>query len=174
MFAAFSLFWTTVPLLLASPAFGWSQRGIAAVCAAGARRALISPVAGRMADRGWTKPATGVALFLVIFSFAVAAFGAVFDSITLLVVAAILLDVGCILNLVLGQRAIYVLGPEIRSRLECVCTWRPHSLAALSAPPLPALSISTADGLRRPAAGAAFGGSHRFITAASSSPPRSA
>lgn len=120
MFAAFSLFWTTVPLLLASPAFGWSQRGIAVFALAGAAGALISPVAGRIADRGWTKPATGVALFLVIFSFAIAAVGAVVNSIAILVVAAVLLDVGCILNLVLGQRAIYVLGPEIRSRLNAL------------------------------------------------------
>ena len=120
LFAAFSLFWTTVPLLLASPAFGWSQRGIAVFALAGAAGALISPVAGRFADRGWTKPATGVALFLVVFSFIVAALGAVFSSIAILVTAAILLDVGCILSLVLGQRAIYVLGPEIRSRLNAL------------------------------------------------------
>ncbi len=56
MFAAFSLFWTTVPLLLASPDFGWSQRGIAVFALAGAAGALISPVAGRVADRGWTRP----------------------------------------------------------------------------------------------------------------------
>lgn len=120
MFAAFSLFWTTVPLLLASSTFGWSQRGIAVFALAGAAGALVSPVAGRVADRGWTMSATGVALFLVLFSFVVAGLGLVVGSIALLVVAAILLDVGCILNLVLGQRAIYVLGPEIRSRLNAL------------------------------------------------------
>ena len=66
MFGAFSLFWTTTPLLLASPAFGLTQNGIALFALAGAAGAVASPIAGRVADRGWTKLATAFAMVLAI------------------------------------------------------------------------------------------------------------
>src|SRR5262249_35921419 len=59
LFGTFSLFWTAVPLLLASPAFGFSQSGIAGFALAGAAGALAAPIAGRIADRGWTRAGTG-------------------------------------------------------------------------------------------------------------------
>ncbi|MGC1303501.1 MAG: MFS transporter, partial [Caulobacteraceae bacterium] len=59
MFGAFSLFWTTVPLMLAGPLYRLSQTQIALFALAGATGALIAPVAGRLADRGLTRPASG-------------------------------------------------------------------------------------------------------------------
>ncbi len=50
-FASFSLFWTVTPLLLAGPAFGLSQAGIALFALAGVAGAIASPIAGRLADR---------------------------------------------------------------------------------------------------------------------------
>ena len=64
LFGAFSLFWTTVPLVLAGPAFHLSQSGIALFALAGAAGAVSAPIAGRVADRGWTRPATAVAMLL--------------------------------------------------------------------------------------------------------------
>jgi predicted MFS family arabinose efflux permease len=120
MFAAFSLFWTTTPLLLAGPEFGLSQGGIALFALAGVAGAIASPIAGRFADRGWTKAATAFAMLAVAGAFLITHIGAHGSPLALglLVAAGILLDFGATTNLVLGQRAIFVLGAEYRSRLN--------------------------------------------------------
>ena len=120
MFGAFSLFWTTTPLLLASPAFGLTQNGIALFALAGAAGAVASPIAGRVADRGWTKLATAFAMALAIVAFFighVSGSGSLLALITL-TLSGIMLDFGVQTNLVLGQRAIYALSAEHRSRLN--------------------------------------------------------
>lgn len=120
MFGAFSLFWTTTPLLLASPAFGLTQNGIALFALAGAAGAVASPIAGRVADRGWTKLATAFALVLAIIAFLIGHFsgnGSLLALITL-TLSGIMLDFGVQTNLVLGQRAIFALSAEHRSRLN--------------------------------------------------------
>ncbi|HWW06379.1 MFS transporter [Collimonas sp.] len=120
LFAAFSLFWTTTPLLLAGPEFRLSQGGIALFALAGVAGAIASPIAGRFADRGWSKPATAFAMLAVAAAFLITHIGAYGSPLALglLVVAGILLDFGVTTNLVLGQRAIFVLGAEYRSRLN--------------------------------------------------------
>ena len=118
MFASFSLYWTSVPLLLAGAPFHLSQRGIALFALSGAAGALVAPIAGRIADRGWTRPATGFALAMAALSFLVARAGE--GSIALLVLAGLLLDMGVQMNMVLGQRAIYSLGAETRSRMNAI------------------------------------------------------
>ena len=120
VFAGFSLFWTTVPLWLASPAFNLSQRGIALFAFAGVIGVVAAPIAGRVADRGWSRVATGVAMSAVAASFLLMHFWPGDSSLALfvLLVAAILLDFGVSANLVLSQRAIYALGSEVRSRLN--------------------------------------------------------
>jgi len=120
VFGAFSLFWTTVPLLLSSPAFHFSQTAIALYALVGITGAIAAPIGGRLADRGWTRPATGIALTVAIISLLLPLF---FQSsspfgIAVLVIAAILLDMGVSANLVLSQRLIFSLSPEIRSRLN--------------------------------------------------------
>jgi predicted MFS family arabinose efflux permease len=120
MFAAFSLFWTASPLLLASPAFGLSQTGIALFALAGAAGAVASPIAGRLADRGLTRFATIAAMLMAIAAFLishVATDGSPL-ALGLMVAAAIILDFGVTTSLVCGQRAIYSLSPEHRSRLN--------------------------------------------------------
>lgn len=122
MFASFSLYWTAVPLLLMGAPFHLSQRGIALFALSGAAGALVAPLAGRIADRGWTRPATGFALAMAALSFFVAqaGVGAGEGSIALLVLAGLLLDMGVQMNMVLGQRAIYSLGAETRSRMNAI------------------------------------------------------
>src|ERR1700748_1961875 len=51
LFAAFNLFWTASPLMLAER-FGLSEHGIALFALAGAGGAFAAPIAGRLADRG--------------------------------------------------------------------------------------------------------------------------
>ncbi|MFJ7914237.1 MULTISPECIES: MFS transporter [unclassified Lysinibacillus] len=120
VFGTFSLFWTTVPMLLTSPIFNFSQKEVALFALVGVSGAVAAPVAGRLADKDWVRPATGVALALVIISvmlpFMIQS-GSTFALVTL-VVSAILLDMGVSANLVLGQRAIFSLGAEFRSRLN--------------------------------------------------------
>ncbi len=120
LFAAFSLFWTTTPLYLSGPHFNLSQGEIALFALAGAAGTVAAPIAGRMADRGWTRVATLFALVSVALSFAVTHLAPEGSHLALaiLVVAAIVLDFGVTTNLVLGQRAIFTLGAEFRSRLN--------------------------------------------------------
>ena len=120
MFGAFSVFWTVTPLLLASPAYGLSQRDIAWFALAGVAGAIAAPISGRVADRGWTRPATAFCMALGLLSFVPTLGAAAGGSINLgiLVVAAIALDFAVSGNLVLGQRAIYALGAEVRGRVN--------------------------------------------------------
>jgi len=120
LFAAFSLFWTTVPLLLAGPAYRLSQVGIAWFAFAGIAGAVAAPIAGRLADRGWSRAATGLAMLLVAASFLMTHVGQPGSTLALglLTAAAVLLDFGVTTNLVLGQRALFLLGAEYRSRLN--------------------------------------------------------
>ncbi|MBO3758657.1 MFS transporter [Ciceribacter sp. L1K22] len=119
-FSSFSLFWTVTPLYLAGPAFGLSQTGIALFALAGVAGAIASPIAGRLADRGLARPATafgllsGVAGYLITH---IAPDGSAI-ALALLTLAAILIDFGVTMTLVTGQRAIYGLGADLRSRLN--------------------------------------------------------
>ncbi|MGE7614302.1 MFS transporter [Paenibacillus sp. NPDC101420] len=119
LFGAFSLFWTTVSLHLADT-YHLSQQGIALFALAGVAGAIASPIAGRLADRGWTRPLTGLAFVLAAVAFLLAYLFQNDSRVTLglLVAAAIMLDMGVSGNLVLGQRAIYSLGNEARGRLN--------------------------------------------------------
>jgi predicted MFS family arabinose efflux permease len=117
MFAGFNLFWTGSPLLLARE-FGLDHRGIALFALAGAAGALAAPVAGRLADRGLTRPATGWALVAAILAFALAAEARLIHSLSLLILAAVLLDAAVQVCQVLSLRRIYVLAPELRGRLN--------------------------------------------------------
>ena len=119
LFGAFSLFWTTVPLLLART-FHLSQTGIAVFALVGVAGAVSAPLAGRAADRGWTRPATGLAMLAVAMAFAAmqAGGGGSRPALVLLCACAVLLDFAVTANSVLGQRAIFSLGSGVRSRLN--------------------------------------------------------
>jgi predicted MFS family arabinose efflux permease len=120
LFAAFSLFWTTAPLLLAGPDYGMTQRGIALFGLAGVSGAVAAPIAGRLADRGYARPATGAAILIAALAFFLTMIppqGSTL-ALALLVGAAVALDFGVQANVVLGLRAIFALAPEARGRLN--------------------------------------------------------
>jgi predicted MFS family arabinose efflux permease len=117
LFAGFNLFWTGSPLLLAHE-FGLDHRGIALFALAGAAGALSAPIAGRLADRGLTRPATGWALVAAVLAFALAAEARFIHSLGLLVLAAVILDAAVQVCQVLSLRRIYMLEPELRGRLN--------------------------------------------------------
>jgi predicted MFS family arabinose efflux permease len=119
LFAAFSLFWTSVPLLLAQ-VYHLTQAGIAWFALAGVAGAVAAPITGRVADRGWGRPGVALAMLSVAAAFIACRFGdgGSAASLALLVGAAILLDFGMTAHLVLAQRALFSLGAEFRSRLN--------------------------------------------------------
>jgi predicted MFS family arabinose efflux permease len=120
LFAAFNLFWTAVPLVLAGPDFHMSQTGIALFALAGVGGAIVSPIAGRLADRGWTKPATALAMLMTSGGFALTLLTAPGSPLSLaaFVAAALAIDAGTQGNVTLGYRALFMLGAEHRSRLN--------------------------------------------------------
>ena len=120
LFASFTLFWTITPILLSAPPFNLTQQGIAFFAFAGAVGVLAAPIAGRLADRGHTKITTLFSLAIGAGAFLLALLAGNSGSLALLVVSAILLDLGVQSNVVLGQRTIYLLGAEVRSRLNAL------------------------------------------------------
>jgi predicted MFS family arabinose efflux permease len=124
MMASFSLFWTSVALRLAQPPFSLGQSGIALFALVGAGGAAATSVFGRMGDKGWTRTATLVSHLIVLAAMALAAWvGAIRsgDSMALLILlgaSAVLLDVGVTGDQTLGRRAVNLLKPEARGRIN--------------------------------------------------------
>lgn len=118
MFGAFSLFWTASPILLMRAPYDLSSSQVALFTLAGVLGVFAAPVAGRWADAGHTFVGTAVALASVVVSFAACGWG--LPAVWVLAVAGAIIDAGVQVNLVLGQRAIYQLRPELRSRLNSV------------------------------------------------------
>ena len=124
MMASFSLFWTSVALRLAQPPFSLGQSGIALFALVGAGGAAATSVFGRMGDRGWTRTATLASHLIVLAAMALAAWvGAIrsSDSMALLILlgaSAVLLDVGVTGDQTLGRRAVNLLKPEARGRIN--------------------------------------------------------
>lgn len=121
-FGAFSLFWTVAPLVLSGAPYNLSQTGLALFALAGVLGAVVAPIAGRLADRGLTWIGTLLALLAVASGLLLTRIdtGNAHAGLALWVLAAVVLDMGVSLSLVLGQRAIYSLGAEYRGRLNSV------------------------------------------------------
>jgi predicted MFS family arabinose efflux permease len=120
MFGAFSLFWTCVSLELTGPHFNMSQSGVAIFALVGVAGAIASPIAGHRADQGKSRSTTFVALILGVLAFSMPLLihSTQLVNLGVLVATSIILDMGVSANLVTGQRAIFALPPEIRSRLN--------------------------------------------------------
>ncbi|MBR8211105.1 MFS transporter [Burkholderia cenocepacia] len=127
--AAFSAFWTAVGLRLAQSPFALDLHGIALFAFAGASGAIVTPLAGRAGDRGHGPAAqrlahgTMLAALLVLGVAGAGWFG--FDAqahrgvaLALLAGGAALLDAGVIVDQTIGRRAINLLNPAARGRLN--------------------------------------------------------
>jgi predicted MFS family arabinose efflux permease len=115
-FCVFTLFWTSLTFLLSAEPFGYSLSQIGLVGLVGLAGALTAQQAGRLHDRGWSVPATGLALLLALVSLGVAALGS--TSIVVVLVAVLLLDVAVQAANVLNQTRLFAVDPEARSRLN--------------------------------------------------------
>lgn len=119
LFGAFIMFWVAMPLVLQAPPFSLGHLALSAFLLSGVSGACVAPWTGRLADRGHVRAVTGVAMLAVAISFVLIWIGAR-GSLTLMVIAGIVLDAGSQANFVAGQRAIYALPPHIRSRLNAL------------------------------------------------------
>ncbi|KWB35031.1 MFS transporter [Burkholderia cepacia] len=127
--AAFSAFWTAVGLRLAQPPFGLDLHGIALFAFAGASGAIVTPLAGRAGDRGLGPAAQRIAHGAMLAALALLGIAGAgwfgFDAhahrglaLALLAGGAALLDAGVIVDQTIGRRAINLLNPAARGRLN--------------------------------------------------------
>jgi len=124
-FGAFNVFWTIVALRLAQPPFSLGAQGIAAFAMAGVGGSVIAPVAGRLGDRGLTRPANVAMHVLIALALLLAWLAgrqAPVVGLGLMVAASLLLDVGTVGDQTLGRRAINLVRPEARGRLNGLFT----------------------------------------------------
>src|SRR5690606_16851294 len=119
LFLAFNMFWTAAPLELAAR-YELGQDGIALFALAGAGGALAAPLAGRFADRGHGRLATGLAIVgtcaMLLFTGWVVPTGALVGF----AVGALAIDALVQTNQVVRQRAIYQLSESARSRINAI------------------------------------------------------
>ncbi|WP_175810891.1 MFS transporter [Burkholderia cepacia] len=127
--AAFSAFWTAVGLRLAQPPFGLDLHGIAWFAFAGASGAIVTPLAGRAGDRGHGPAVQRIAHGTMLVALALLGIAGAgwfgFDAhahrglaLALLAGGAALLDAGVIVDQTIGRRAINLLNPAARGRLN--------------------------------------------------------
>jgi MFS family permease len=119
MFAAFNMFWTAAPLMLADQ-FGMSQQAIALFALAGTGGALAAPIAGRLADRGLISISTAGMMILAGASLFATRWASDMKTVAPLVVLAILFDAAVQGNHVLSQRILFSGPPESRGRINAI------------------------------------------------------
>lgn len=115
---AFSAFWSTLALVLATPDFQQGSAVAGAFGIAGAAGALAAPLAGGVADRRGPQAVIRLGALLVMLAFTVQALAPA--SLLLLVGVAVVFDLGVQASLVSHQSLIYSLDPVSRSRLNAV------------------------------------------------------
>ncbi len=113
--ASFSVLWTAIAFLLSGDPFNYGEGTIGLFGLAGLVGAGAAQGAGRLADRGHAHAATGAFLASILVAWALLALGR--DSVALLIVGVILLDLGIQGQHILNQSTIYTLAPNARSRV---------------------------------------------------------
>ena len=120
--ASFTAFWSAIALRLPDGPFELDAKGIAVFALIGVAGAAATPLAGRCGDRGWARPMLIAAHLLIIGSLALCAWAALLESriaaLLLLGVGTVLLDVGITTDQTLGRRAVNLLRPDARGRLN--------------------------------------------------------
>ena len=120
LFATFTLYWTIMPIILRSEPLNFSNNEIALLSFVAIAGALVAPTIGKIADKGYIFIMTNISMTLVLLSIILLFF--VKDhsllSIILILISGISIDIGIAGNLLLGQKVIFNLNPEIRNRLN--------------------------------------------------------
>ena len=115
-FATFTMFWTSLTFLLSGPPFHYSASVIGLFGLVGIAGAAAAQRAGRLHDRGWSVPATGLAWTVILAALVVAAFAG--NSVVLVVVAVLFFDVAVQAHSILSQTRLFAVSGEARSRLN--------------------------------------------------------
>lgn len=120
--ASFTAFWSAVALRLPDAPFALDAKGIAAFALIGVAGAAATPIAGRWGDKGWARPMFFAAHLCIIGSLALCAWAGVMETriaaLLVLSLGTILLDVGITADQTLGRRAVNLLRPEARGRIN--------------------------------------------------------
>lgn len=114
-FANFSILWTSMAFLLASPPFNYSEGVIGLFGLVGAAGAFAATRAGQLADRGKARQTTMAGLILLLLSWLAIGFGQ--HSLIALIVGIIVLDLAVQGVHITNQSVIYKTMPEARNRL---------------------------------------------------------
>ncbi|MGI4823489.1 MAG: MFS transporter [Janthinobacterium lividum] len=118
IFAAFSVFWTTLAFYLEGPAYHYGSDVAGFFGLVGAVGALAAPLAGKAADTKGPRFAITVGILLALASFVLLGVGG--GYLAGLVLGVILLDVGVQSAHISNQTLVFSLRPEARSRLNTV------------------------------------------------------
>jgi len=118
LFAAFSIFWSVLTLLLAGEPFHLGPQAAGLFGIVGAAGALAAPLAGKSADKRGPRAVVSLCIVLVAVSFIVFAMSG--SSLVGLVIGVIVLDIGVQAAQISNQSRIYALKPEARSRVNTV------------------------------------------------------
>ncbi|WP_426271183.1 MFS transporter [Dyella kyungheensis] len=127
--SAFSAFWTGIALRLVQAPFSLDSRSLAWFALAGVAGTVVAPLAGRAGDRGYSAVGMPIAHVVTTLGFVLAGVAGAgwfgmdiaqhsMAALGLLVAAAIVIDAGAIGDQTLGRRAINMLDPAARSRLN--------------------------------------------------------
>jgi predicted MFS family arabinose efflux permease len=118
IFAAFSVFWTTLAFYLESPAYHYGSDVAGFFGLVGAVGALAAPMAGSLADKRGPRYAITAGILLSLASYLL--LGLAGGWLIGLVIGVILLDVGVQSAHISNQTLVFSLRPEARSRLNTV------------------------------------------------------
>ncbi len=113
--AGFTVVWTALALLLSGPPFSFGAAVIGLFGLAGLAGAMAAQVAGRAADAGGGRRATGAFLGAILIGWGFLALGR--SSVVGLIAGLVVLDLGVQGQHILNQTLIYAVRPEARSRL---------------------------------------------------------
>jgi predicted MFS family arabinose efflux permease len=124
LFGAFSAAWTSLALLVTGPIFDLDARAVGLLAFVGAGSVLVSPLAGRRADRSGPGPVNLICFVGVVVAAGVLTVGGTGGVLGLvaLAVGMLLLDVAVQAGGVANQARIFALRPEVRSRLNTAYT----------------------------------------------------
>jgi len=116
LFAAFMIFWSSLIHLMVSSQFDLGPRAVGLYGILGAAAAVLSPVIGKLADKGAARTMAGLMIILTIASFGVFWFGRA--SLVWIGVGVLLMDLGVQLAHVSNQSRILHLASGAQSRIQ--------------------------------------------------------
>lgn len=117
-FSAFSLFWTGLTFVLTAPPYCFSESRIGLFGLAGAAGAFSASGAGRLADRGRTRFATGLFGTAITLSYGLIWLGG--NSLAAMIAGVVILDIGVQGLHITNQSVIYRGNADTRSRVTTV------------------------------------------------------